>query len=459
LTVLQEVPISVLLLPDSGQVTIGELAHAIASAPEVLQVPDLVVLRLVAYQGGNTWWPFAACLRVGISNEANRVESASPLKLIQVVTPATRLGRIDDLRTFLNSTWVHQAGLRREGGAVQDHISIYRHSSRSLWHRYPSWTGSISLADQRGPRGNLISPPPAPNQPFFNSETRFFADNVADVAKQWLELPNADTSLKPSGRIELVIPDPRGYFSEVIRQGGLVSLTVAGSESPSGKYVAVKSRTPQGAEGRSTFPVIGNGIQYESSEQMFSVEAFLLDQDGFCYDRFAESEQRRGPFADELLGRREQDEPIYRELLDALLHGEDDLTEFKEWVPLDGADKKSAELLKTLCAFANARGGSLYVGVSEEAEVLGTRRRLRAEQEEAFLKRIYQIAREGLAPSVIVKGCWIDHAEHRILRLDVEEAVTKPCEVMGIRQVYIRRGASSRKATVAEIRLMIDGKL
>jgi hypothetical protein len=314
------------------------------------------------------------------------------------------------------------------------------------------------MAQRRGPGGVVFNLPPAPRGPFFDSETRFFADHIADAAQQWLQVPNVETSVNPTGRIELVVPDPRAFFSSANRDAEVVCIKIAGTDLEN-KYVALKRRTLQGAEERVTVPVTKAEACYQSTAQMFSVEGFLFDDEGFCYDRLTESEQRTGIFAEALLGRREQIEPAYRALVDALLRGEDDLVEFKEWLPLDGKDKKSSDLLKTVCAFANAGGGSLYVGVTKEAEVVGTRERLRTEKEDEYLTRLYRIAREGLAPSVIVRGTWLDHAEHRVLRLDIEASTAKPIEVTGTRQVYVRRGASSRRATVEEIRLMIDGTL
>lgn len=64
-------------------------------------------------------------------------------------------------------------------------------------------------------------------------------------------------------------------------------------------------------------------------------------------------------------------------LLKAIAEGEGERTEFKEFVDLPRgkeplADKdKFMQLLRTAAAFANTAGGTLYVGVSDDCEIVG----------------------------------------------------------------------------------------
>ncbi len=50
--------------------------------------------------------------------------------------------------------------------------------------------------------------------------------------------------------------------------------------------------------------------------------------------------------------------------------GETDSVEFKEFIRLDDK-KKAADIVKAVISFANTAGGTILVGVSDDAEVLG----------------------------------------------------------------------------------------
>lgn len=56
-------------------------------------------------------------------------------------------------------------------------------------------------------------------------------------------------------------------------------------------------------------------------------------------------------------------------LLELVRGGESETCEFKPYIDL--GNPKAAELEKTICAFSNQRGGTLFIGVDEEGSILG----------------------------------------------------------------------------------------
>src|SRR5690606_30450849 len=54
--------------------------------------------------------------------------------------------------------------------------------------------------------------------------------------------------------------------------------------------------------------------------------------------------------------------------------GESETCEFKPYVDLD--DKKAVEIDTSVCAFSNQRGGTIFIGVSKEAEPIGIAKEL-----------------------------------------------------------------------------------
>lgn len=78
--------------------------------------------------------------------------------------------------------------------------------------------------------------------------------------------------------------------------------------------------------------------------------------------------------------------PDSTEILDLLLQGESDTLEFKTLL------REPALLARLIASFANAKGGTILVGVKEPPEVVGV--------DEAQLRRVYDSATRLLSPPV-----------------------------------------------------------
>src|SRR5207248_3308902 len=117
---------------------------------------------------------------------------------------------------------------------------------------------------------------------------------------------------------------------------------------------------------------------------------------------------------------------------------------------------KSLELLKTIIAFANSRGGSLFIGVSDDAEIVGVSNSLLMSEttspqatpsslREAYAERIRRIVSEGIDPLVTPGIQWIEHAGLHILHLRVDQSSAAPHQTVEGGDYYERRGASCKK--------------
>jgi ATP-dependent DNA helicase RecG len=132
--------------------------------------------------------------------------------------------------------------------------------------------------------------------------------------------------------------------------------------------------------------------------------------------------------------------PLTRDELAALIAaGEDSFTEFKESV-------SPSDLAKELCAFANAHGGRVLIGVDDDGGIVG--------DVEWTDERAMNVARTSIDPAIVPtfqRLAW--EPETEIAVVGVDQGVTKPYSVRSgeRRAYYIRVGSTSREATREEL--------
>jgi schlafen family protein len=122
------------------------------------------------------------------------------------------------------------------------------------------------------------------------------------------------------------------------------------------------------------------------------------------------------------------------------------LLEFKRGLPRD------AKLARTLCAFANTRGGMLLIGVGDRGELVGAPRPAETAQ------RVREVAAERLEPPLSVEVGRIELESRHLVWCSVPISPARPHAALddaGRRSILVRVGASNRAAsdaTLASIR-------
>lgn len=134
------------------------------------------------------------------------------------------------------------------------------------------------------------------------------------------------------------------------------------------------------------------------------------------------------------------------ELARRIRKGEGKDLEFKRGLPGD------AKVARTLCAFANTRGGLLLIGVGDKRELVG------APRPKETIERLRLVAAERLEPALEVELGTLVLEGRRIVWCSVPISPARPHAVHGedgLREVVARVGASNRRAsggTLASIR-------
>jgi predicted HTH transcriptional regulator len=116
---------------------------------------------------------------------------------------------------------------------------------------------------------------------------------------------------------------------------------------------------------------------------------------------------------------------------------------------------KVSELEKTVCAFSNQRGGCLFIGVNDEGEVTGLAKELhRAFPGEDPCSGYIKVIKKTLREALNDNQCFRVERADLFGKVIIVIVVDKSAQINYLHstsQAYIRRGATDKKMTPAEI--------
>lgn len=110
---------------------------------------------------------------------------------------------------------------------------------------------------------------------------------------------------------------------------------------------------------------------------------------------------------------------------------------------------------KEVVAFANTEGGTIYVGIEDNGEIIGV------ENSEKVLLQIMNILRDSIKPDVTMfTSCKVENIDNReVIAITVQRGTNTPYYISdkGLKPagVYVRRGTASAPASENAIRQMI----
>lgn len=133
------------------------------------------------------------------------------------------------------------------------------------------------------------------------------------------------------------------------------------------------------------------------------------------------------------------------ELLDIIKKGEDSQNQFKE--NLHSADALAAEI----AAFANTKGGNLYLGVSDSGEITG----LTADEVGRLNQLIANVCIQKIDPPISVETENIAYGERVVIVIKVPLGPNKFYIANG-RDIWVKVGADKRKARREELQRLLQ---
>jgi predicted HTH transcriptional regulator len=152
----------------------------------------------------------------------------------------------------------------------------------------------------------------------------------------------------------------------------------------------------------------------------------------------------------------------------AIEHGESDRVEFKAWMPLDRSDPKSVEFLETAVAFANAKGGTIFIGVNDNGDVAGVERQLfstfkkqtgrdLAAARDRYAQSLRNTLNFFVYPSLRSAFRWINWDNVWVLAVDIEAGKEPPYGLQDSNQFFVRRGATNRRMSRSDYEMAFRG--
>lgn len=243
------------------------------------------------------------------------------------------------------------------------------------------------------------------------------------------------------GEITIEVPDTRGhlnFYDEGISfySASVDELSVVGAID--GEQVSLK----QMGETHSS-----------ESENATDIELWLVSKTNEIVD-YCSSSEWKYPY-----GNQTQTEIVDDELLlNTISTGESEHCEFKVYIDLvTKKNPKVWEIDKTVCAFSNHDGGKLFIGVDDEACIVGINEGCQSnygktpwESAEQYQEAVEKRLQESLVKNQCFSTYLIEHNENIVLVVDVQRA-NGLNYLLAKKEAYIRRGASSPKMTPSEI--------
>lgn len=123
-------------------------------------------------------------------------------------------------------------------------------------------------------------------------------------------------------------------------------------------------------------------------------------------------------------------------LMSMFINGENSYVEFKE------QNVRSESVAKELVAFLNFEGGTLFIGVDDNGEIIGV-------EDKNYEEWIMNICRSSIYPPVIPSYEEIHINNKKIIKVKVDKGVNNPYHTSN--KYYIRVGSTSREASQQEL--------
>jgi hypothetical protein len=445
-------------LPSRANVDLATLAEALQHAPEILGIPNEATVRTVIVTNSvGAVYQYGTVLQAGRTAPNDVSLAQGRLKLLSRALYFSDIRSAEDLSRILTD-WPDVQSL--DGAELEEHASVTRWSRDYANGPTPVWAVELSHAGSFRFRSSPSLP-----EPFYDSKSGFFADRLAVAAGKWLNDPRVGRVWEGVGAVRITLADARA----LIRSADVINseLHVDVAINADGDFVCAAMLDHHAGRVDHVVPVTDAHvvIASESEEEILAYQIYLLDSAGEAYDDLSSSSVVAA------LGNRKPQRvnrftPTQETMLHDAMNGETLHVELKGWIPPSGEEGKYRDLLKTVCAFGNAEGGRLYIGIDDEGVISGVEQQLRKQYRatygedaqaarDEYARKLRQNVREGVDPPIEPEFVWIEYAAHHILCVTVPASTTPYHYMMETRETFIRKNGTSRTASPLELEQML----
>lgn len=316
----------------------------------------------------------------------------------------------------------------------------------------------VATTASRPAVGALLSP----NEPYY--------PDVADAARDWLPFPvyHGDQDGR-NDQIVFLLPESRAYFQDAtFSNAGTVTITVGGTDINTLSLMIKGAYWEGHAIRHLDAAVVGSRAELAVPDDCNRLEYVLMDSQGAVYDY-----QREDRFHHTGLGRRRltaAHQGLVEQVRRACRDGESVQVEFKPFVDPDQKLKanhqktKLGEVIVTAVAFANTKGGHIYVGVDDDCVVTGIDQELQAWAKESinesvinrYLGALKSTIKDLVHGEITLRLSYVEIDGALVVVIEVSPAQTKPVSRQQDRYLYVRTGANNQKAPPEQWRSILS---
>ena len=283
--------------------------------------------------------------------------------------------------------------------------------------------------------------------------------NMNEALKSWMELPiyHGSSDVR-NGELIFLFPEVRAFFSGIGVNGDCVDVQVDGTLIDKVCLLVNGAWWDKGGIHHFEHKVVGGKVRLSIPSHVRRVEYVLIDNLGVLYDYQYEDERGHAGLGRCALN---DEESVLVDLVkDAIKHGEGETVEYKSFVIPQNkkkggklSEEKFYEILKTVSAFSNHKGGSIFIGISDECVITGIDQEVAkwavaAPDNEAITKYITAI-KTGIRDHIIgvcdlnIDATFVD--SKIIVIIDVKEDPDKTTYIRDEKVLYYRRGSNNIK--------------
>jgi hypothetical protein len=284
-----------------------------------------------------------------------------------------------------------------------------------------------------------------------------------EAARDWLGLREYNGSSDAShGHLLALIPESRAFIADAQWSDDDLTVAIQGSMANEPGLTVIGGYWEEKILHQLSSPVIAGLAKFSLPQTAQRLDLLVVGPHDEILD-FHSEDLAFGGVGRRILGARVE-RNADSALLKEIYAGEGVRTEFKESLELSdekrpaGERDKLAEVLRTVAAFSNTGGGTIYFGVSDAIEIVGTGEGVSKWAKgpaddaaiEGYMGALRAEVHNFAYPAVAIRTRAVRHQGKLIIALAVERA-NRPVCLMNDKMTYTRVGSNNVKTAAADL--------